>query len=102
MKFLAITALIATTYAAVGEDCGPDGTNGTCEDTECCGTATPDADSIAEENATVCQTDSETVYINAEDEAMTYTFACDTAAEEGHAAKLVASATLAVAAAYLM
>ena len=58
MKFLTIAYLIATASAAVGEDCGPDGSNGVCEDTECCGTATPDEDSTAEEPVTVCQTDS--------------------------------------------
>ena len=102
MKFLAITALIATASAAVGEDCSADGSNGVCEDTECCGTATPDEDSIAGEQVTVCQTDSLDAYANSENEEETYTFACNDAAAEGGAEKLIASATLAIATAYLM
>ena len=101
MKFLAIAALIATTSAAVGEDCGADGTQGVCEDTECCGTATPDEDSDATDAITICQTDSLEEYANSEAETETYTFACNTA-EEGNATKLIASATLAIASAYLM
>merc|ERR1712167_270486 len=93
MKFIAIAALIATAQAAVGEDCGDDGTKGVCEDTECCGTATPAEESTAEEPIKVCQTDSLTEYVNADDEEATYTFACDKAAGSG-AAKLIASALL--------
>ena len=99
MKFLALTALIAVTQAAVGEDCGPDGSNGECEDTECCGTATPDEESAATEPITVCQTDSLDAYVNADDEEETYKFACN---KEAGATKLIASVTLAFTAAYLM
>ena len=49
MKFIALAALIATAKAAVGEDCSAAGSAGVCEATVCCGTATPDADSTAEE-----------------------------------------------------
>ena len=101
MKFIALAALIATAQAAVGEDCGADGSAGVCEETECCGTATPDEASIAEGPITVCQTDSMAVYVSKDDEEESYTFACDTAAEGG-AAKLFATASVAVAAAYLM
>ena len=60
MKFFALAALLAVSQAAVGDDCGPDGSKGVCEDTECCGTATPDEESgsTAEEPLQVCQTDS--------------------------------------------
>ena len=79
MKFLALAALIATAQAAVGTDCAEDAS--VCEESECCGTATPDAEneSTAEEPIQVCQTDTETEYINAEDEEQTYTFACNSA-----------------------
>ena len=97
MKFLALAALIATATAAVGDDCGPDGSNGECEETECCGTATPDEDSAAEEAIQVCQTEELDTYVDADDEEMTYNFACDDSA-----LKLLASASIAMTAAYLM
>merc|ERR1711998_523434 len=78
MKYLALAALVATAQAAVGQTCS--GTTG-CEETECCGTATPDEESAASEPVQVCQTDSETLYVNADDEEMTYTFACNTKEE---------------------
>ena len=86
MKFLALAALIATAQAAVGADCAEDAS--VCEESECCGTATPDAEneSTAEEPIQVCQTDTETEYINAEDEEQTYTFACNAAEGDDAAA----------------
>ena len=100
MKFIALVALIAVVKAEVGADCSEEGSAGVCDDTECCGWATPDEEngSSAEEKLMICQTDSLAEYIDASDEEATYTFACAT---EG-AMKLMATASLAVASAYLM
>ena len=93
MKFVLIAAIVALAKAEVGADCSVDAS--VCEaDVECCGTATPAEGSDATEGLTVCQTASEAVYENAEDDALTYDFACNTAEEEA-AAKNVAIASVA-------
>merc|ERR1719498_211553 len=107
MKFATLAALVATAQAAVGQDCSADGV---CEETECCGTGTPDMENgvfEAEEPAsvTVCQTDTEAEYVNAENEDEIYTFECNpegTVYGEGEgsgdaAVKLAASAAIAAA-----
>merc|ERR1719263_93545 len=104
MKFAVIAALVATTQAAVGDAC--EGTTG-CEETECCGTGVPDTENGFFEgenppNVTVCQTEGEAAYANADNEDELYTFTCNTAEAAGDAAvKLVATAT-AIMTAYLV
>merc|ERR1712159_473828 len=99
MKFAAIAALVATAQAAVGAECNAETP---CEETECCGTATPAEGSTAEAPLTICQTEGETEYANPDNEEETYTFACNTAeAAKDSASKLVMSATALVAAAAL-
>ena len=93
MKFVMIAAIVALAKAEVGADCSVDAS--VCEaDVECCGTATPADGSDATESVTVCQTSSEAKFESAEDDALTYDFACNTTEEEA-AAKNVAIASVA-------
>ena len=87
MKFVALAALVATAQAAVGASCDAETP---CEDTECCGVAVPNADEGNEstENLQVCQTDTETEFIQETEEAENYyTFSCGIPEGSGDAAE---------------
>merc|ERR1712096_229481 len=86
MKFLTLTALVAVAQASVGADCGADVeadavTGSKCDETECCGVAKPSEGSSAEEDKTICQTDSLTAYVDPDDDALEYDFSCAVMAE---------------------
>ena len=93
-----VALLIAFADAKVGTDCKV--SPKVCEETECCGTATPKTEGAAEKPLTICQTETLDEYVNPNDDDLDYAFACNT--EEGASIKCVTTLATVFMSAYVL
>ena len=98
MKFFALSAIVATVSAGVGQTCVTTNPVACTEGVECCGNATPEVSGSGTAQ-TICQTKTETKWEDASNNV--FTFACVPYSAE-HARQLAVSVMAIVGASLMM